>query len=420
MNRSLMLAVASALAPACTPQSNAPGTPLITEQSPASAPASGPALLGAVIGPAGFATIASAPPVPYPDAVPPDPSQAARDRDRRRESYMNPDEAAREAAFRLRDRLEREAGDNYVDVKVIRDPDPRFAFYFRRNAEEALARFTRDPRFKAVEGGVPEAELRPLLDEWSARFKEVGWSWHGSARTFEGEVEMNLGVPRSEFERVAAARGWPAPPPQVKLTFAREIEGGAAVAPDLRSFVRVFARADQSPGMVLSVANHGRIVLRDGCFRVDDGQGGGPMVLFGREAILRRDAQGWMTVRGPDSEAGARIGERMVWGGYPEPREDEPDVKALRARCGAGPITSVGAPDSAHRFRVRPFAISYYARAKSLTRQQAWDEIKACWAAADARPPYRPGDPPRPPVACDEPFGPTPPAPPPPPPLPRR
>jgi hypothetical protein len=369
-----------------------------------------------VIGTSGLGTITSAPPVAYPDVVPPDPNAAAARPDARRERLMNPDESARAEAMRLRDRLEREARGNYVDIRVIRDPKPRFAFYFRRDAEETLARFTRDPRFKAVEGGVPEAELRPLMDEWAERFKAVGWGWHGSARTFEGEVEMNLGVPRSEFDRVAAAQRWPTPPPRLILSFAQEVDGAGAVSPDVAPFVRVFARADQSPGVVLTVAIHGRVVLRDGCFRVDDGRGGGPLVLFGREVRLGRDEAGWMVVRGGGSDVGARIGETMVWGGYPEAREDEPGVKVLRAQCGGGPIASVGAPASAHRFRVRPFAITAYARAKGMTRQQAWDEIKACWAVADARPAWRPRDTPRPPAACDEPFGPTPPSPPPPPP----
>lgn len=399
---------------AVTPLATSPASATPAESAGAPVAVRAAAPRGAVIGPTGFATIADAPPVPYPDAVPPDPNEAARDRDRRREGFMNPDAAASTEAFRLRARLVREVPDNFVDLKVIRDPQPRFAFYFRRNAEATLARFTQDPRFKAVEGGVPEAELQPLLEEWNARFREVGWGWHGSARTFEGDVEMNLGVPRSEFERVAVTRGWPPPPPRLRLNFAREIDEGSAVAPDLRPFIRVFARADQSPGVILSVANHGRIVLRDGCFRLEDGQGGGPLVLFGREAVLRRDAEGWMEVRGPEATSGARIGEMMVWGGYPEAREDEPGVKALRAQCGAGPIASIGTPVSAHSFRVRPFAITTYARARGLRRQAAWEEIKACWAAADARPVPRRGAPPLPPVACDEAYGPTPPPPPPP------
>jgi hypothetical protein len=81
-----------------------------------------------VIGTSGLGTITSAPPVAYPDVVPPDPNAAAARPDARRERLMNPDESARAEAMRLRDRLEREARGNYVDIRVIRDPKPRFAF----------------------------------------------------------------------------------------------------------------------------------------------------------------------------------------------------------------------------------------------------------------------------------------------------
>lgn len=412
--RALLIGWLLAQAGACAPS--------LAEEGAESAPApeASPPPRGTRIEPSGYATILEASSVPYPEAVPPDP-HAEAPRDPNPYAMMNPDPATMEAALRLERRLIREAPGNYVDVKVIRDPRPRFAFYFRRDAEATLARFTRDPRFKAVEGGLPERELKPLFEEWAARFQKRNLGFHGSIRTFEGDVELNLGVPRSEFERVAAQEGWPAPPPRLKLNFAEEVNAAAAVAPDVAPFIRVFARADQSPGMVLSVLNSGRVVLRDGCFRQDDGKGGSPHVLFGRETVLRRDAEGWLTVSDPNSgESGARIGEPLVWGGYPPAREDEPGVRALRALCGQGPIVSVGVPESAHGFRVRPWAITAYARGKGLSRQAAWEEIKACWAREDARlAAARPGGPPpAPPLDCDS-LHPGPPPPPPPSPPPR-
>ena len=60
-------------------------------------------------------------------------------------------------------------------------------------------------------------------------------------------------------------------------------------------------------------------------------------------------------------------------------------VADLRKRCGTGPIAHVGNPTSQHHFRVRPFAIDDYARLKRISRQAAWNEIKACWRRQDAR-----------------------------------
>ena len=46
-----------------------------------------------------------------------------------------------------------------------------------------------------------------------------------------------------------------------------------------------------------------------------------------------------------------RIGERMTWGGPQGYSEADPNVKLLRAKCGAGPIVAVGFPDGAPRMR---------------------------------------------------------------------
>jgi len=141
--------------------------------------------------------------------------------------------------------------------------------------------------------------------------------------------------------------------------------------------------------MSLTAAFRGRIILHDGCFRVgNSGQAGGPLVLFGRDSELALDADGYMVVRqpGPETEHGAyRIGEMATWGG---PRGVDPadaGVQALHARCGSGPVVSVGEPESLLSFRVRAGAVDRYATTKRISRQAAWDRIKACFAEEDAR-----------------------------------
>ncbi len=374
------------------------------------APATIPPPTGATIEPSGHATILTAPLEPYPDAPPPLPGENEPQRMAREtgisvseaESRMNPDADTMRAAIALDRRLEREAVGNYVDVKIIRDPRPRYVFYFRRDAAETLARFTSDRRFQAVEGGVPAAELEPLFQSWMERLQKHRLVTGGAINAFEGEVELEVGVSRPEFERIAAQEGWRLPP-RLKLSFAEEIDEAAVVAPDVAPFIRAFARADRAPGATLDIAIGGRIYLRDGCFRLDDREGGSSLVLFGRDTRLHRDAEGYMAVSSlHNSETSGRIGEEMIWGGYPAAVEGEPGVRALRAHCGNDPIASVGVPTSASRFRVRPWAIAEYARARGISRQQAWDEIKACWADQDAhRARARPGEMPPPIRQCD-------------------
>lgn len=171
-------------------------------------------------------------------------------------------------------------------------------------------------------------------------------------------------------------------PSRVKLGFAPPLT--QAVAPALAPLVRVFARADRSPDIILTTATYGTVVLRDGCFRIGTAPGA-PLVLFGRNMALGLDDAGYMEVRSSaDPEQRGRVGERFVWGGYPPAIESEPDVKVLRARCGVAPIVSIGEPQSARAFRARANVIDAYATAKRITRQAAWEEIKACWAREDA------------------------------------
>ena len=354
-------------------------------------PVAPPPPTGARIEPSGFATILDAPHVPYPDAPPAPPGEQETERLAREqgisvshaERMMNPDPATMRAAIALDRRLEREARGNYVDVQIVRDPRPRYQFHFRRNGPETLARFTRDPRFRAVTGGVPAVELQPVMDEWMRRFQAQRLTNGGSVNPFEGVVEIDLGVSRSEFNAVGPAGGWQVPP-NVRLNFAPEIDPEQLVTGEAAPFVRTFPRADRAPGMTLDIAQGGRIILVDGCFRLNNAEG--PLVLFGRNTRLFRDEHGYLAVASTQNpQIGGRIGEHMTWGGYPGPVESEPGVEAIRRHCGAGPIESVGAPQSTAWFRVRPHAIASYAGHAGLSLQAAWDRIKACWAEQDAR-----------------------------------
>jgi hypothetical protein len=292
----------------------------------------------------------------------------------------------------------------------VRNPRPRYQFFFVRNGPETLARFTRDPRFEGVTGGVRQEELQPILEQWFARLKPYRLSSSGGVNTLEGTIEIDIPVGRSEFEPVAAREGWQLPS-NVTLKFQPEIDPATVLASDAAPFVRTFPRADRAPSIILTSATSGRIILHDGCFRMNKPDG--PHVLFGRNTRLLRDEQGYLAVESIGrSGQRARIGEEMVWGGYPPAVEEEPGVQAIRRHCGSGPIASIGEPESVASFRVRSHAIVAYAQARRLSLQAAWDEIKACWAAQDARrAALRPGEPDAHMRACDsaEPLNPPPP-----------
>jgi hypothetical protein len=290
---------------ACT---TSPSPPVQVASASAPAPALS-APTGARIEASGFATILTAPPIPYPDAPPVPPAEQETQRLAREqgisvshaEQMMNPDDATMHAANALRRRLEREAAGNYVDARIVRDPRPRYQFFFRKNGPETLARFTRDPRFEGVTGGVPHAELAPVLHQMFERLAPHRLSSSGGANPLTGTIEIDIPVGRSEFEPVAAREGWQLPS-NVTLNFQPEIDPATVLAADAAPFVRAFPRADRAPSIILTSATSGRIILHDGCFRMNKPTGrtscsaGTPACCATRRAIWR-----WRASAGPAS-----------------------------------------------------------------------------------------------------------------------
>lgn len=307
-------------------------------------------LSGATIGASGYATILAAPPPPYRNAPrspgPPEWSTEARTARRleraaaRSTVPMNPDRATRSTALSLRDRLRVEARGNFVDVKIERDPEPRFAFYFRRDAVATLARVTNDPRFRARTGGIPKEELEPLYSEWERRLRQHRLVQASDLNPIEGYAQIFLGVSEAEYEPIAAREGWKVPD-SIRLKFAPPLDAAQAVAPSVQPFVRIFARAERVIAFDFASYRNGLVVLRDGCFHLGDAPDA-PFALFEREYMLGLDDEGFMEVRSvSDPDDRGRVGELSMAGGHPLPVEGEPGLEALRARCGAGPIVVI-------------------------------------------------------------------------------
>lgn len=324
------------------------------------APASSPVPRGATISPSGYATILSAPatgPIAAPPMAPPPPPPDGRptplpmtsEARMARERMMNPDDAATEAAQVLDRHLSRAERGNYVGMRIVRDPDPRFAFQFKRNAAATLARYTRDPRFTSREGGLTRAELQPIFDEWWKRFEPYRLVGGGSVYEFDGVVRFDMNVDEAEFNEIAARERWVLPE-RLELIFSPP-RNTRSIDPALARYVRAFPRQDRLPAMSLLALLGGRVVLRDGCFRLaDHGDAGEPLVIFPRDTELGLDPQGYM-ILGRTGEVGPRIGERITWAGPQGYSEADPSVKLLREKCGAGPIVAIGGPNSPRRTR---------------------------------------------------------------------
>ena len=384
------------LAAACT--QSRPAAPEIAERKQTAAPplpAPAPVPTGATLEPSGLATILRAPSPAYPDQPPPAENRPTSEagwyassfgisieeaETRRREQAATRPEMTRVLA-QVR---AREPG-NFTAVRLVHEPDWAYVFYFKRDPQATLARYSRHPRLQAAQARYTQAELDAMARPWIERFAAQRLlGGHGSDPTY-GEIRVDLVVSRAEFEAIAARDRW-AIPDAIKLAFAEPIEGPAVPA-TLARFVRLFPHGDRALGATHQAAIHGRILLRDGCLFVSRNAEPERLAYFPRELGLALDEAGYLSLatRTAGRQIRGRIGEEFVWAGPLGPvPEDAAGVRDLRRLCGSAPIEAVGMAESRHLFRVRPFAIDDYVRQRRVGRQQAWDEIKACWRRQDA------------------------------------
>ena len=348
---------------------------------------------GATLSPSGFLTVGEMPPSAYPDDPPPMPTQL--DTFARRTVFGTPEQRQRAWAEagstpEMRAEMERvmpalRAEPNFVDVRLTGEPGAKYLeAFFTRDARATLARHTTSPLFVARTGGRTLAELEPVMQAWFDRLERAGRPAGGaSANTFEGVVELDTGITREEFDALARRYDWPdiADEP-VRFTFAPEQPPAFADA-TLQPMIRIFARESTRPSIQLTALGTGRIVLQDGCFRLD---GGGPLVMFGRNSQLGRDAEGYLAVSEERTGETYRIGEMGAWGGPNGVNERDADVRRLREACGPGEILNVRQPQSERLFSLpQPLWVYDYAHTYAITYEAAWRRVTDCMEKQERR-----------------------------------
>jgi hypothetical protein len=350
---------------------------------------------GAQTSPSGFLTIREAPPPPFPQEPPPEPQVV--DDFARRVGSRDPavrarawEEANGSAAFqaelqRLGEVLRREQPDNFVQVRIVRDPAVAAEVWFKRDAARTLARYTSDPLFRPRQGGLNLAEQESLSRLWAER-SEGGNIISMVGVDPRGSVEITAAVEEAEFRRIAKERGW-ALGPDLELRFP-PARPPAFADPSLAQYVRAFARETKAKGIQLTAGFSGRIILVDGCFRLAERETGkpGPLVMFGRDTQLARDEEGYLTVLGERGQRRYRIGDKGSWPGPNDVDEADPEVRQLRERCGEGPISNVAEPESERLFALPyPDWLADYARARRIGYRSAWMQVTACMEREEKR-----------------------------------
>ena len=254
---------------------------------------------------------------------------------------------------RLRERLRIAEPDNYVDVRMVHQPDWGYILYFKRDPEATLRKYSVHPRFKAAKAAYTEAELKALADPWLKRFADERVGFGYSPFPAEGRADLMMTITAAEYRAIAARKGWDDVPPPIRLSFARELPF-PRVDPVIAPLLRGFASESQATGLQMEAGFSGRVILDDGCLRLESkGKAKGPLAVFHRETGIGLDAQGYLAIIDRDTgKAKGRVGEMWSWAG-PNPGIDFDGLERLKAQCGDGPIVNVGNPESEARFKAR-------------------------------------------------------------------
>jgi hypothetical protein len=343
----------------------------------------------------GFATIREVPPSPFPDEPP-----ASENRPRSSTSYyarmagigeaearkrLIEQRAARPEFTRLLGILRaREAG-NFTESRIVHRPNWAYVFYFKRDPQRTLARYTSNPHFQAAQGRHSQPELQAIAGPWAERFgRHRLLGGYGTDATF-GEIRMDLVVSETEYRTIAEREGWRLPD-AIKLAFAEPLAGPALEA-GFAPLVRLFPQSDRALGPTQEALLGGRLELRDGCFYVTGRGQPDRLAYFARELALGLDGDGYLALRtrGPAPRLLGRIGEDFSWGGPIPAPETLPMVAELRERCGNAPLEHVGIPQSARLFRIRSWVIDAIAERRNIARDEAWRRFRACLEAQEAK-----------------------------------
>lgn len=358
-------------------------------------PAAGAAPPGAMLEATGFATIEQVPPSPFPDRLPPPENRPTDEAgyyarlagvsDAEADKRLAEQRRARPEFERLLGTLRSREKGNFTDARMVHRPDWVYVFYFKLAPGPTLAKYSRNPHFRAASARYSREELRAIAAPWIerlARHRLLGG--HGTDATF-GEVAVDLVVSEAEFRAVAEREGWRLPD-SIKLRFSEAVTG-SAVADSLRPLVRIFPQSDRALGATNQALLGGRIVLRDGCFYVTGPNQPDRLAYFAREVAVGLDEAGYMALRtrGPEPRHLGRIGEPFSWGGPIGTSESMPMVAELRAQCGQLPLVHVGVPQSSRLFSVRPWVIDAIAERRKIGRDEAWRRFRACLEDREAR-----------------------------------
>ena len=252
--------------------------------------------------------------------------------------------------------------------------------FFSREPAASLARYTSDPLFTAERAGFSRSDQDRIVREWAERI--------GADRASPGFGNMSVPwlsivMPRAEFDTLRKEKGW-AIPANLQLRFEpRANPDLPPLTPDVVSQIRYFPRAEISSTPPPDLASFDAIVLRDGCFFIDEDGDDDPLVLFPFEAGVWRDEQGHLAFRprvSTDTRRFGRVGTRLQLS-YRGQVNDPP--AELIVACGKHRVVAVTSLDQAAGYGNDWFAVREYRDREGISSAEAMRRANECLLAQE-------------------------------------
>ena len=194
---------------------------------------------------------------------------------------------------------------------------------------------------------------------------------------------LSIFMARAEFDTLREKRGWKLPANLLLRFEPRANPDLPPVAPDVAGQIRYFAQAEISSVPPPALASFDAIVLRDGCFVIDEQGNDDPLVLFPFEAGVWRDEQGHLAFRprvSTDTRRFGRVGTRLQLG-YRGQVNDPP--AELIAACGEHRVVAVTSLDQAAGYANDWFAVREYRDREGISIAEAMRRANECLLAQD-------------------------------------
>lgn len=220
----------------------------------------------------------------------------------------------------------------FAGLWIQHQPDYRVVVAFTRDAAATLRKYTTDPLFKPLDRPGPTyKELRATQDSLYRELERLGARpVSAGADVMQARVEVEVVGDMGQF-RAAVARGEVSLPPYVTI---REPKPIATPTPPRAAGgpVKAFPRSRyRSGGPQLAILRTGKLVLEDGCLRLDE-ERHKRVIVWQHEAALDVQADR-LRVLDRDSRISIAPGERIVLGGNSGPVTDETLVMDADPAC---------------------------------------------------------------------------------------